>query len=396
MARKPSVYIGTIFGIIGFVAIALFCYIFQNIANANAASSVEFHPYFSYTPEDVQSLRNLKTDKVINEDEINYWIQVAYDLVKKNRKEIDATRAYTYLFTAHRDAVALTNRATNTLAGSLDAVSRRTLCLLLPDQCSSIPPSDNADYYSLKLADLVIQRITERLTLEKKAMVNAVVPKPPKEWGSNTYYFGSTFGQETPWMLTIGNQFRPSNPKAYEPNEIIVQKQELQQILASLTKEQIDIARKWAGGGGTILTSGQWLEIANTYMKEHNIPLEKAIFIRSILAMGITDATIAYFDAKYTYWKPRPKMIFPDLNVHLKAATSPSYPSGHATISMAAAIIMDYYFPENKTVWDSTAKQVADSRLYGGVHFPIDDHDGIELGRKIGNWIVSKLEKNQN
>lgn len=395
MARKASLSIGAIFGLIGFVAIGLFCYIFQNMAMASVAF-VDLHPYFTYTQEEIRSLDSLDSDQMISEQELNKWTQIVFDIVKKNHSEMDATRTYSYLFTAQRDAAALAYMTKHKLVGSISAISRQTICLVLPNECNTIPSADNIDEFSAKIADMVTQKVKARLEEEHKTLETAKPPLPPKGWDRSKNYFGSTFGQQITWLVDSGNQFRPGNPKAYDPQEIKLQKDELQKILASLTEEQIQLAKKWSAGSGTILTSGQWIEIANNYMSAHQTPLEKALFIRSILAMGISDATIAYFDAKYTYWKPRPKMIYPELNQHIKAAKSPSYPSGHATISMAAAIIMDYYFPENQIEWDKTANEIGESRLWGGVHFPIDDQDGLALGKKIGNWIVSKIKETNN
>jgi hypothetical protein len=395
MAKKASLSIGAIFGIIGFVAIGMFCYIFQNMAIASVAS-VELHPYFKYTPEEIRSISELDSNLTISEQEVDKWIQIVFDIVKKDHSEIDATRTYAYLFTAQRDAAALAYTTKNKLVGSLSSVSRQTICLLLPNECSSIPNVKEDDEFSIKIADVVIKNIKARLEEEHVTLKSAKTPQPTKDWDRSKYYFGSTFGQQITWLVDSGNQFRPGNPKEYDPKEIKLQKDELQKILSSLTAEQTQIAQKWSAGSGTILTSGQWINIANNYMSSHQTPLEKALLIRSILAMGISDASIAYFDAKYTYWKPRPKMIFPDLPQNIKAAKSPSYPSGHATISMAAAIIMDYYFPENKMEWNKTASEIAESRLWGGVHFPIDEHDGLALGKRVGDWIVSKIKSEYN
>ncbi len=53
---------------------------------------------------------------------------------------------------------------------------------------------------------------------------------------------------------------------------------------------------------------------------------------------------------------------------------------------------MDSYLPENQTQWDKAANEISQSRLWDGVHFPIDEYDGLELGRKIGDWVVSKIK----
>jgi len=382
----------TFFGTIGLTTLALSYFIFHNLPATALSTSLELPPYFSYSPTDIQFLNTLTSDKVITDAEVDHWVQVVFDLVKKIDKKFDATRVYAYFFAAQRDAAALSYQTKKKLAGNLTAISTKTLCLLLPDKCSSIPPAEESDAYSIKIAEIVSQKIAQRFEAENKALDAASTSTPPKEWAQDKAYFGLKIGYQTPWLITASNQFRLENPKEYGFNEIKAQKEELQKILSSVTKQQIEIAQKWTAGTGTILTSGQWLELANNYMSKHNTPLVRSIFVRSILAMGVADATITYYDTKFTYWQQRPSMLFPELKTNLKTPNQPSYPSGHATLSMAAAIIMDHYFPENQAEWDSTANEIGQSRLWGGVHFPIDDHDGLELGRKIGDWIIKKLE----
>lgn len=394
MMKKSFVKIAGVAGSVALIATVIFLYKFDT----PASSSRGLHTYFSYTEAELQPLETLNSDIVITESEINHWINVVFDLAKKNDKEFDTTRIYAYLFTAQQDAATLSFQAKKKLAGNLTAVSTQTLCLLLPDKCRLIPPADAPDAYSLKIAEIVAKKVNKRLKEEDETLNSFPAPEIPEGWAKDKSYFGTNIVHQKPWLMASGNQFRLEDPKAYGKNEIKLQMQELTNILASLTNDQLEAAKKWTAGSGTILTSGQWLEFANNYMAKHQVPLERALFIRSILARGIADATIAHFDSKYTYWKLRPKMMFPDLETNLKTPNSPSYPSGHATVSMAAAIIMDHYFPENQIEWDKTAYEIGQSRLWSGVHFPVDDYDGLELGRKIGNWIVKKIrnEKNSN
>ncbi|WP_407928581.1 phosphatase PAP2 family protein [Alkalihalobacterium elongatum] len=50
----------------------------------------------------------------------------------------------------------------------------------------------------------------------------------------------------------------------------------------------------------------------------------------------------------------------------------PAYPSGHATVSGAAAVILSYFFPAESRKIHDIAEEAALSRLYGGIHFPIE------------------------
>jgi hypothetical protein len=39
------------------------------------------------------------------------------------------------------------------------------------------------------------------------------------------------------------------------------------------------------------------------------------------------------------------------------------------------------------------AEEDAQSRLYAGVHFPVDNSEGLRLGRQIGRIVVNELKK---
>ena len=392
MMDKHIVRITSYLSTIAIITLGILYYVLHH-APVNALSpSADLTTYFSYSPGEIQALEQLNSEKVMTEAEVDQWTQIVFKLVKDNHSKDDATRLYAYFFAAQRDAAALSYQIKKKLSGSLSTVSQKTLCLLLPNTCASLPASEKPDAYSLKMAEMVTDKIRKRLEAEKKAMDEVTDSKVPQEWEKNKAYFGQKIGYQTPWFMKTSSQFRLPTPQSYDTNDIKNQKEELKTILSSVTKEQIEIANKWSAGSGTILTSGQWLNLANQYMAKHKTPLPQSILIRSILAMGVADATIACFDTKFTYWKQRPEMIFPDVKPNIKTPEEPSYPSGHATLSMAAAIIMDHYFPENLAVWNETAAEIAHSRLWGGIHFPVDEHDGVELGRKIGNWITKKLE----
>jgi membrane-associated phospholipid phosphatase len=66
----------------------------------------------------------------------------------------------------------------------------------------------------------------------------------------------------------------------------------------------------------------------------------------------------------------------------------PSYVSGHATFSGAAATVLGRYFPDQKDELTRMAAEAASSRLYAGIHFRFDNEDGLALGEKIGGLAV--------
>ena len=61
---------------------------------------------------------------------------------------------------------------------------------------------------------------------------------------------------------------------------------------------------------------------------------------------AIYDATIAAWDAKYTYNRSRPAATDAELETVIPTPNSPSYPDEHAVTAGAAATVLAYLFPD--------------------------------------------------
>ena len=190
-----------LFGTASFMTVAMIYCLSHDKVFASTSSPLKLQPYFSYTSEELKGLEDLNSDKIMTQDEIDQWIQLVFDMLRSRIKDVEASRAYTYLFIAHRDAAALSYKTKNKLAGSLSEVSKATLCLVLPKKCDMIPSPIISDPYSLKIAEIVTQKIKDRLKNEKAMLDSAPKPIPPKEWDQNKRYFGSNFGQHKTWLL---------------------------------------------------------------------------------------------------------------------------------------------------------------------------------------------------
>ena len=67
-----------------------------------------------------------------------------------------------------------------------------------------------------------------------------------------------------------------------------------------------------------------------------------------------------------------------------------SFPSSHAVNNFAAAFVLSYFFRQYKYVFYSIATIIAYSRVYVGVHYPIDVASGAIIGVII-SFIIIKL-----
>lgn len=64
--------------------------------------------------------------------------------------------------------------------------------------------------------------------------------------------------------------------------------------------------------------------------------------------------------------------------------TSLSFPSSHAVNLFAIAVVLSYFFKRSKWIFFSIALLISFSRIYVGVHYPLDIVGGIFFGFLIG------------
>ena len=196
-------------------------------------------------------------------------------------------------------------------------------------------------------------------------------------------------GTWRPWNLRSGSQFRPPPPPRPGSALFTSEMREVYDVSRSLTDRQKAIAAYWADGTGTVTPAGHWNLIALELVRAHPLDLVATARLFATLNTAQADAFIACWDAKYAYWSIRPvtairRELDPTWLPYLATPPFPSYVSGHATTSAAAAEVLGSFFPIDAARLRAWAAEAAMSRLYGGIHFRIDNEAGAELGRKVG------------
>jgi membrane-associated phospholipid phosphatase len=163
----------------------------------------------------------------------------------------------------------------------------------------------------------------------------------------------------------------------------------VQEAVARRTLEQELAALVWAGSAGTVTPAGFWIEIARNLIVRDGLDASHAARVLALTSVAMADGFVCCWDAKYTYWTARPITADPSLDILFPTPPFPSYTSGHATISAAAATALGHLFPAEAASLADQAAEAKNSRLWAGIHFPIDNDMGALVGGMIGRLVVA-------
>jgi hypothetical protein len=114
--------------------------------------------------------------------------------------------------------------------------------------------------------------------------------------------------------------------------------------------------------------------------------------VLAYLNAAMHDATVAAWDSKYAYNRPRPTELDPSLGGDTAVPRSPSYPSEHAAVAGAASEVLAYFFPKEAEAYRAMAEEAARSRVVAGVQYPSDSAAGLELGRKVATFAIERAK----
>ena len=67
----------------------------------------------------------------------------------------------------------------------------------------------------------------------------------------------------------------------------------------------------------------------------------------------------------------------------------PSYPSNHATFATAQSEVLAYLFPAHADFIRAVGKEGGDSRVWAGIHYPMDLVSGNQLGNSVAQMFIA-------
>lgn len=169
----------------------------------------------------------------------------------------------------------------------------------------------------------------------------------------------------------------------------------------------------WADNPGETGTpAAHWLSILSSVVQERKVGLERAAEAHVLTSIAIADAFISGWRDKYRWQVVRPvtyirRVIDSTWTPVVVTPPFPEYPSGHSLQSGAAAEILgrvlgDHPFadstqmnlglpPRTYRTFREAAEEAARSRLYGGIHYPMANQNGLEQGRCVAARVLERV-----
>jgi hypothetical protein len=227
------------------------------------------------------------------------------------------------------------------------------------------------------------------------------------------------WGRVTPFGLARNDQFRPGPPPGMRSAEYRRDYDEVKSVggVNSTTRpdDRADLAR-FASRAGPVAV---WNSVAKQVSEEAPASLAANARLFALVNMAMCDAGIAVFEAKYfyRYWRPvtairdgdsdgNPRTE-PDRTYTPFIATPayPSYPSGQGGLSNAARSMIEELFGRGRhgvtlespalpgltlryTKLRHITDDIADARVYGGLHFRFEQDVAETLGERVARYLL--------
>lgn len=185
---------------------------------------------------------------------------------------------------------------------------------------------------------------------------------------------------------------RPPAPPSTNSEQFKRELEEIKQYSRNNDREMLRIVSFWADGVNSYTPPGHWNAIAAEDFVQERYSEVRWARNMALLNMAMMDAAIACWDAKYTYFNPRPSQMDPSIKTLTGLPNFPSYTSGHSTFSAAAATVLGYLLPAKANSFDAMATEASLSRMYGAIHYRSDCEQGFKCGQRVGSFAVERAK----
>ena len=315
------------------------------------------------------------------------------------------------------------------------AATRTALAKLMPAQ----QPAIDADYQALlgrvpdgsaKTAGIALGEQAATAIVALCADDGALAPDVYRPHTAPGVYVPTTgpavphWGARRPWVMSRGDHFRPGPPPALTSALWARDYNEIKAVggktSTQRTPEQTAIAKFWEA----TLPVVYW-PVARAVAGAPGRDLTDNARLFALAGMAMDDALIAVYDAKYHYnfWRPVTAIRNGDLDGNdaterdggwapfIDTPMHPEYPCAHCIVSASLGAVVAGEIGSGPTpklssasstaggavrTWATVAdfvKEVAEARIYDGVHYRNSTEVGSAMGRKIGELAVQSVPK---
>jgi PAP2 superfamily len=384
-------------------------------------------------------------------DVVTDWNQKACDIVVAAKlTPAAATRTLTIVQTAVYEAVngitkryprgqiKLESSTPSSVDAAVAAANRVTLAKLLPSQQTAIDSAYQAAVAAIadsptKAAGIAVGEKAAAAILASRADDLSDKADSYRPYTVAGVYVPTTvpiaclWPERTPWLMKKADQFRPGPPPALTSEMWARDFNEIKDIggknSTRRNSEQTAIARFWEATQPPIY-HGLVRSAASGPGRE--VTQNARLFVA--VSQALDDAYIAVFDAKYHYnfWRPITAIRNGDIDGNdrterdaswtpfIDTPMHPEYPCAHCILSGAAGTVLQAEFNAGPApTWTTTSptangaarswakledfmQEVANARIYDGVHFRNSTEVGTAMGKKIGALAVAKYPARQN
>jgi membrane-associated phospholipid phosphatase len=327
-----------------------------------------------------------------------HWNDSARELITRNASP-EVARIFAYLALAQRNAAILARQRANP-DGAIAGASAAVLAFFFPAATPALQAQldretaalggagSRADFSAgIEIGERAAGDVIAAAKSDRSAAAwSGSLPNTSGAWMSQARPSAPPLYTENIGMrgffLASNSEFRAPPPPPLPSDAFRREVAAVRKISDNRTTEQLRTAQYWE-----LVTPpnfpGWWNRIALEAAEQHRLSELETADMLALMHMVWLDAFNACADSKYAYWVPRPTQVDPEIRLAIGLPNHPSYPSNHSCTASAAAQILGAKFPDRRGGFLLLAREAAMSRVYGGIHYPMDIEEGLDIGRKV-------------
>ena len=405
----------------------------QNLLHRNVKQITEVIVHDIFSPpvaSRIYAYTNLASYEAIRFTQPGY-VSIAAQLHGFEKMPLpDKGKAYNFLLAATRAAFTVAEKVTfsaDTLAGYQQKVYADFKTLLDKDTYT------RSIAFGETIGKTILKRAASDNYKQTRGMAKFLGSDEPGKWRPTPPDYADAaepnWGKIIPVKIDSAQQFKYEDPFPYSANKDSKFYKDVYTVYntgKNLTGEQKTIARYWDDNpfvtehsghlmfaNKKITPVGHWMGITAIACKKMNLTAAETAQAYVMTSLAIFDGFISCWYEKYKTQVVRPvtvinELIDPKWIAFLQTPPFPEYTSAHSVISAAAATVLTKRFGDNFDFEDSSemeyiglkrhfssfmqaSLEASVSRVYGGIHYYNSVNQGVNAGKKIGDYYTKNI-----